>query len=79
MRGKRVLVGGVCGAENTVTRKAPWGDPSQVTSHVYEFSEGSFHPLFHTAMNYPRGCVYRFTGLPATTPAAPSPPLSVSR
>ncbi|MDX3135449.1 SdrD B-like domain-containing protein [Streptomyces europaeiscabiei] len=73
VRGKRVLVGGVCGAENTVTRNAPWGDPSQVTSHVYEFSEGSFHPLFHTAMNYPRGCVYRFTGLPATTPRCTKP------
>jgi hypothetical protein len=73
VRGGRVLVGGVCGAENTVTRKAPWGDPSQVTSHVYEFSRGSFRHLFHTAMNYPRGCAYRFTGLPADTARCTKP------
>ncbi|MFF6781127.1 SdrD B-like domain-containing protein [Streptomyces sp. NPDC012510] len=66
VRGGRVLVGGVCGAENTVTTNAPWGDPSQVTSHVYEFSRGKFHPVFRTAMNYPRGCAYRFRGLPAS-------------
>ncbi|MDX2915825.1 SdrD B-like domain-containing protein [Streptomyces griseiscabiei] len=65
VRGGRVLVGGVCGAENTVTKKVPWGDPSQVTSHVYEFAKGSFRPLFHTAMNYPRGCAYRTDGTPA--------------
>lgn len=81
VRGGRVLVGGVCGAENTVTRKAPWGDPSQVTSHVYEFTKGSFRPLFHTAMNYPRGCAYRFTGPPANAhrcrkPARVGRPLS---
>ncbi|MGW1667411.1 SdrD B-like domain-containing protein [Streptomyces sp. NPDC002324] len=66
VRGGRVLVGGVCGAENTVSRTAPWGDPSEVTAHVYEFRRGSFRHLFHTAMNYPRGCAYRFTGLPAS-------------
>ncbi|MGW0846082.1 SdrD B-like domain-containing protein [Streptomyces sp. NPDC002787] len=64
VRGGRVLVGGVCGAENTVTRDTPWGDPSQVTSHVYEFSRGSFRHVFRMAMNYPRGCASRFTGLP---------------
>ncbi|MEE1832270.1 SdrD B-like domain-containing protein [Streptomyces sp. SP17KL33] len=73
VRGGRVLVGGVCGAENTVTRSAPWGDPSQVTSHVYEFTRGSFRPLFKTAMNYPRGCAYRFTGTPATAPRCTKP------
>lgn len=78
VRGGRVLVGGVCGAENTVTRNAPWGDPSQVTAHVYEFSQGSFRHLFRTAMNYPRGCAYRFTGLPATT-ARCTKPASVGR
>ncbi|MFJ5304054.1 SdrD B-like domain-containing protein [Streptomyces sp. NPDC088350] len=66
VRGKRVLVGGVCGAETTTTMTVPWGDPAQVTSHVYEFGSGSFAELFSTAMNYPRGCAYRFTGTPAT-------------
>ncbi|SER78593.1 Cna protein B-type domain-containing protein [Streptomyces sp. yr375] len=69
VRGKRVLVGGVCGAENTVTGTALWGDPSKVTSHVYEFKAGTFTHLFGTAMNYPRGCAYRFLPNPVPNPA----------
>lgn len=65
VRGGRVLVGGVCGAETTVTTAAPWGDPSKLSAHVYEFRAGMFAPVFTYALNYPRGCAYRFTGTPA--------------
>ncbi|WP_327698463.1 SdrD B-like domain-containing protein [Streptomyces sp. NBC_00459] len=65
VRGKRVLVGGVCGAETTVTTDLQWGDPSQLSAHVYEFTNGAFSEIFTHALNYPRGCAYRFTGLPA--------------
>ncbi|WP_405823688.1 SpaA isopeptide-forming pilin-related protein [Streptomyces sp. NBC_01390] len=65
VRGKRVLVGGVCGAETTVPTAAPWGDPAQLSAHVYEFSGGAFSEIFTHALNYPRGCAYRFTGDPA--------------
>lgn len=65
VRGKRVLVGGVCGAEGTVSSDLPWGDPSQLSAHVYEFENGAFDEIFTHALNYPRGCAYRFTGLPA--------------
>ncbi|WP_371663412.1 SdrD B-like domain-containing protein [Streptomyces sp. NBC_00280] len=65
VRGKRVLVGGVCGAETTVTTDLQWGDPSQLSAHVYEFTKGAFSEIFTHALNYPRGCAYRFTGLPA--------------
>nr|WP_239149441.1 prealbumin-like fold domain-containing protein [Streptomyces sp. SID12501] len=64
VRGKRVLVGGVCGAEKTVTEAAPWGDPTQLSAHVYEFKDGTFSEIFTHALNYPRGCAYRFTGNP---------------
>ncbi|MEU6223627.1 SdrD B-like domain-containing protein [Streptomyces sp. NPDC047042] len=65
VRGKRVLVGGVCGAETTVSTSAPWGDPTQLSAHVYEFANGTFSEIFTHALNYPRGCAYRFTGPPA--------------
>ncbi|MFI8930160.1 SpaA isopeptide-forming pilin-related protein [Streptomyces sp. NPDC053474] len=66
VRGKRVLVGGVCGAEPTVTTAAPWGDPAQLSAHVYEFKGGAFTEAFTHKLDYPRGCAYRFTGAPAT-------------
>ena len=66
VRGKRVLVGGVCGAENTVTAALPYGDPAQLRAHVYTFTGSGFTPLFDTGLDYDRGCAYRFTGLPAT-------------
>ncbi|WP_079054333.1 SdrD B-like domain-containing protein [Streptomyces graminilatus] len=64
VRGKRVLVGGVCGAETTVTSDLKWGDPGQLSAHVYEFKGGAFSEIFTHALNYPRGCAYRFTGQP---------------
>ncbi|MEV3859291.1 SpaA isopeptide-forming pilin-related protein [Streptomyces sp. NPDC050095] len=66
VRGKRVLVGGVCGAENTVTASAPYGDPAQLRAHVLTFTGSGFTPLFDTALNFERGCVYRFLGSPAS-------------
>ncbi|MEU6352793.1 SdrD B-like domain-containing protein [Streptomyces sp. NPDC047072] len=66
VRGKRVLVGGVCGAESTVTTAVPWGDPAQLSAHVYEFTAGSFKELMTYGLDYARGCAYRFTGTPAT-------------
>lgn len=66
VRGKRVLVGGVCGAESSVTTAVPWGDPAQLSAHVYEFKSGSFSELIDYKLDFPRGCAYRFTGTPAT-------------
>ncbi|MDN3022979.1 SdrD B-like domain-containing protein, partial [Streptomyces sp. S.PB5] len=66
VRGSRVLVGGVCGAESTVTDTVAWGDPSQLSAHVQEFSGGAFSEIFTHALDYPRGCAYRFTGTPDT-------------
>nr|WP_239135258.1 SdrD B-like domain-containing protein [Streptomyces sp. SID12488] len=63
VRGKRVLVGGVCGAETTVTSDLQWGDPGQLSSHVYEFTNGAFSEIFTHALDYPRGCAYRFLPL----------------
>ncbi|MEX3099372.1 MULTISPECIES: SdrD B-like domain-containing protein [unclassified Streptomyces] len=62
VRGKRVLVGGVCGAESTVTPMLAWGDPSQLSAHVSEFKGGSFSELTSYALNFDRGCAYRFVG-----------------
>ncbi|WP_232838363.1 SdrD B-like domain-containing protein [Streptomyces geranii] len=62
VRGKRVLVGGVCGAEGSVSAALPWGDPGQLSAHVYEFGNGAFSEIFTHALNYPRGCAYRFVG-----------------
>ncbi|MBK3574631.1 hypothetical protein JHN63_12570 [Streptomyces sp. MBT65] len=64
VRGKRVLVGGVCGAESTVSSTAPHGDPTQLSAHVYEFGSGGFTELFSTGLAYERGCAYRFLGAP---------------
>ncbi|MET8978157.1 SdrD B-like domain-containing protein [Streptomyces sp. NPDC004539] len=66
VRGKRVLVGGVCGAESSVTDTAPWGDPSKLSAHVYEFKGGAFSELTSYALDFARGCAYRFTGTPDT-------------
>ncbi|MFM9441424.1 SdrD B-like domain-containing protein [Streptomyces acidiscabies] len=62
VRGKRVLVGGVCGAESTVTPTLAWGDPSKLSAHVYEFKGGSFSELTSYALDFDRGCAYRFLG-----------------
>ncbi|MHC5907797.1 SdrD B-like domain-containing protein [Streptomyces sp. S6] len=66
VRGKRVLVGGVCGAESTVTPTLEWGDPSKLSAHVYEFKGGSFSEIFTHALDFDRGCAYRFIGNPST-------------
>jgi hypothetical protein len=58
VRGSRVLVGGICGAESTVTTAAPWGDPSQERGFVYDYSNGAFSQIFSFPLNYPRGCAY---------------------
>jgi hypothetical protein len=55
-----VYVGGVCGAENTVTRAAPWGDPSQERAFVYRYSGGTFTQILDFPLGYPRGCAYDF-------------------
>jgi hypothetical protein len=59
VRGSRVLVGGVCGAENTVSPSKPWGDPSQLRAHVLTFTGSGFTPLFDFGLAYPRGCAFR--------------------
>ncbi|MDW4908692.1 SdrD B-like domain-containing protein [Streptomyces sp. ADMS] len=64
VRGKRVLVGGVCGAETSVTTDLPWGDPTQLSAHVYEFGNGAFGEIFTHSLDYQRGCAYRFIGAP---------------
>ncbi|MFJ4873380.1 SdrD B-like domain-containing protein [Streptomyces sp. NPDC088757] len=64
VRGKRVLVGGVCGAESTVTADVPWGDPAKLTAHVQAFDGSGFRELFRQRMNYPRGCAYRSGATP---------------
>ena len=53
-----VYVGGVCGAESTVTRMMPWGDPSQERAFVYRYSGGTFNQILDFALGYPRGCAY---------------------
>jgi hypothetical protein len=63
-RGTRILVGGVCGAENTVTSSAPNGpNPTQSTAFVLEYSgavdgSGSFSTIFAMRLNYNRPCVF---------------------
>jgi hypothetical protein len=63
-RGNRILIGGTCGAENTVSPAAPrGGDPTQSTMFVLEYTgalngSGSFSTIWGTALSYERGCVY---------------------
>lgn len=65
VRGSRILVGGVCGAENTVTPQYPNGpDPTQATAFILEYNGtrtgvGSFTTIWAHALGYERGCVYR--------------------
>jgi hypothetical protein len=62
-RGDRILVGGVCGAEDSVTPSLPNG-PHQTRSaaFVMEYSgeldgTGSFTTIYALNMGYPRGCL----------------------
>jgi hypothetical protein len=59
VRGTRVLVGGVCGAESTVSPAKPAGDPSKLRAHVLTFTGSGFTPLFDFPLDYPRGCAFR--------------------
>ncbi|MEY3641704.1 MAG: hypothetical protein RLZZ199_1509, partial [Actinomycetota bacterium] len=76
-RGTRILVGGTCGAENTVTTSAPrGGDPTQSTIFVLEYTgaldgTGSFQTIWGTSLAYERGCLYseRDTGRIPCNPA----------
>lgn len=64
-RGNRILVGGVCGAENTVSPATPRGpDPTQSTAFIMEYSGtrtgvGSFQTIWAAPLSYERSCVYR--------------------
>jgi protocatechuate 3,4-dioxygenase beta subunit len=56
-RGERILVGGVCGAEDTVTPSTPRGvAPTATTAFVLEWSGSSFSTIFAMSLDYPRGC-----------------------
>jgi hypothetical protein len=63
-RGDRILVGGVCGAEDTVTPALPNGPhPTQSAAFVLEYSGtreggGSFTTVFAVGLGYERGCTY---------------------
>lgn len=64
-RGNRILVGGVCGAENTVTSSQPYGsDPTQSTAFVLEYTgsltgTGLFTTIWAERLSYQRGCTYK--------------------
>lgn len=61
-RGDRILIGGVCGAENTVTPTSPRGDvPTKAAAFVLEYAgardgSGDFSTIFGLRMDYDRGC-----------------------
>jgi hypothetical protein len=69
-RGDRILVGGVCGAETTVSPSAPNGPhPTQSAAFVLEYTgardgtdgdtgSGTFTTIFALDLGYERGCVY---------------------
>jgi len=59
VRGERILVGGVCGAEDTVTPATPRGGaPTASTAFVLEWDAAmsSFSTIFAMSLDYPRGC-----------------------
>jgi hypothetical protein len=63
-RGDRILVGGVCGAESTVSPSLPNGPhPTQSAAFVLEYTgarngTGTFSTIFGMSLGYERGCVY---------------------
>jgi hypothetical protein len=63
-RGDRILVGGVCGAETTVTPELPNGPHlTQSSAFVLEYTgardgTGSFTTIFALGLGYERGCLY---------------------
>lgn len=64
VRGARILVGGVCGAETTVTSASPNGPhPTQSAAFILEYfgerdGTGSFTTIWADSLGYERGCVY---------------------
>lgn len=60
----RVLVGGVCGAETTVTPSLPNGpDPTESAAFVLEYTgawdgSGSFTTIYGLSLGYERGCLF---------------------
>ena len=65
VRRDRILVGGVCGAENTVSPSSPRGtDPTSATMFVLEYTgdldgTGSFATIWASSLGYERTCLYR--------------------
>ena len=64
-RGDRILVGGVCGAEDTVTPELPNGPhPTQSAAFVLEYfgardgTDAAFSTIFGVSLGYERGCAY---------------------
>jgi hypothetical protein len=61
-RGERILVGGVCGAEDTTSTASPRGPaPTQAAAFVLEYTgardgSGTFATIFAMTMDYDRGC-----------------------
>jgi hypothetical protein len=61
-RGERILVGGVCGAEDTTSTASPRGPaPTQAAAFVLEYTgardgSGTFATIFAMRMDYNRGC-----------------------
>jgi protocatechuate 3,4-dioxygenase beta subunit len=65
VRGERILVGGVCGAENTVSATTPRGpSPTQSTAFVLEWDgeDEEFSTIFAMSLDYPRGCALEEKG-----------------
>ncbi len=54
-----LYIGVTCTAESTVSNGTPFGDPTQLSAHVYQFNpaDNSFANVFDFALNYPRKCV----------------------
>jgi protocatechuate 3,4-dioxygenase beta subunit len=65
VRDDRILVGGVCGAEDTVTPQLPNGPHlTRSTAFVLEYfgprdGSGTFEVIWADSLGYERGCVYR--------------------
>jgi hypothetical protein len=74
-RGDRILVGGVCGAENTVSPSTPQGaNPTASTAFVLEYmgprdGSGTFTTIFSMSLAYQRGCTLLEAGCSHATAA----------
>jgi hypothetical protein len=78
-RGGRILIGGVCGAEDTVTPTSPRGDvPTKAAAFVLEYTgsrdaSGNFSTVFGLRMDYDRGCGSTVLGCSNTGSTTGSP------